>query len=81
MRRRVYDFGWECRSWKLRERKSGYPERTYVGLTKKTALSMARALCREIHEMGELVQLVVRGKDGRILFEATYGKDPKRRVG
>lgn len=49
---------------------------------KRTAVSMARRWARDRWEIhGLLSQLVVHGRDGRIQYEATYGRDPRSRRG
>lgn len=50
----------------------------FVGFTKKVAIAWARVMCRDLWSDGELVQLRVFNKNGRIAFEATYGKDSPR---
>lgn len=78
--RRVYDLTYDRtnRYWKLLERGNDPDSRYYHGLPRRTAIEMARAYCRELQSLGALVQLVVHRMDGRIAFEATYGKDPAR---
>ncbi len=50
--------------------------------TKRVAVSTGRRWARDRWERhGLLAQLVVHGRDGRIQFEATYGRDPRRRRG
>jgi hypothetical protein len=50
--------------------------------TKRGAVSLGRTKARMLHEdEGRMVQLVVHGRDGRIQYEHTYGRDPARRKG
>ena len=49
--------------------------------TKSSAVSFARRRCREQKEAGGLAQLVVHKMDGKIHYENTYGKDPKKYKG
>lgn len=49
--------------------------------TQKAAIYWARRRGREYARTGRLAQLVVHGKNGQILFENTYGRDPKRYPG
>lgn len=49
--------------------------------TKKLAVSDAADRCRSRQAVGELVQLKVYNKNGRIAFERTYGRDPRRTKG
>lgn len=50
--------------------------------TKRVAVSHARRWARSRWENhGELCQLVVHGRNGRIQYEHTYGRDPRRRKG
>ena len=47
--------------------------------TKKIAVKWGRAEARESWELeGRPSQLVIRGRNGRIQREFTYGKDPRR---
>lgn len=50
-------------------------------LPKKYAIQCVRQDCRALYLDGHLAQLRVYNKNGRIAFENTYGKDPKRRKG
>lgn len=45
--------------------------------TQAGAIRNGRYYGHRIHDAGRLSQLVVHGKSGRILWESTYGKDPK----
>lgn len=65
--------------WELIQRgKSTALERA---LTKAALLNAARERARAIQRRGRPAQLVVKGKDGRIQFENTYGRDPRRSKG
>lgn len=56
--------------------------KTCVGLsTKKAAIIKGRLEAQVIFGRGKLSQLRVFGKNGRIQFEHTYGKDPRRSKG
>ena len=48
---------------------------------KAAAVAAGREAARAHHAAGGLAQLVVRRRDGRLHYEATYGKDPARRRG
>jgi hypothetical protein len=57
-------------------------EEKFAWTTKEYALTESRRYARvRWLKHGELGQLVVHGKDGRIRFEATYGRDPRRYKG
>lgn len=45
------------------------------------AVNFARFLAGEHRASGGLSQIVLHGKDGRILWERTYGADPRRTPG
>jgi hypothetical protein len=62
------------RPWRLK--KSGVTVRTYR--IKVLAIEDGRILCRTLWNKGRPAQLVVHGRQGKIQFESTYGKDPKR---
>lgn len=49
--------------------------------TKKTAIKQARRAIRLRALTGEPHQLVTYNKNGRISWEATYGRDPRRHKG
>jgi hypothetical protein len=70
--------------WQVRRRTDGSDRgRTILEAPlKRTALRrMADILRGRWRVEGSLSQLVIRGKDGRILSERTYGLDPRRRAG
>lgn len=82
-KRRVLSLRWDL-NWRLEEGHGlerdvvdSYPHE----YTKKEAIRDARSSCRIIHAEGDLVQLRVFNLNGRISFEATYGKDPRRTAG
>lgn len=80
MKRRVYRVQWVRRSkeWTIR-RAPGYVE---FYATKRQAVGDARILAREDWRANKrLGQVVVYGKNGRVLFEHTYGRDPRRYPG
>ena len=45
------------------------------------AIASACAWARELKRCGHLAQVVLHTKNGRIAWERTYGRDPKRRKG
>ena len=49
--------------------------------TQADAVRYAIAHARADRSDGRLAQVVLHGKDGRIRWERTYGRDPKRRKG
>ena len=49
--------------------------------TKRQAVSEGVHRGRQIEEEGGLAQLRIKGKDGRVQEERTYGKDPRRYPG
>ena len=49
--------------------------------TQNRAVELAVRWAREDLADSRLAQVVVHGKNGRIRFERTYGRDPKRRKG
>lgn len=54
----------------------------FLSETKAHAISIAAEEARAVWKLlGDLTQVVVHAKDGRICFERTYGKDPARRKG
>lgn len=78
-RRWVYRISWDRRRglWLLRGR-----EWTYEFERKADALREGRlAASHRWRAYQELGQVVVHGKDGRIKFEHTYGRDPRRTKG
>jgi hypothetical protein len=48
---------------------------------KSLAVGWAAQFARGLWESGKLAQVKVWRKDGRIHFERTYGKDPRRTLG
>lgn len=52
-----------------------------ANLIKKDCVDAAAACCRDRLATGKTSQLVVHNKDGRVAFERTYGKDPRRSKG
>jgi hypothetical protein len=53
----------------------------YGSSSKTKAVREARSIGRGILLVGGLSQVVVFGQKGRIQFENTYGKDPRRHKG
>ena len=49
--------------------------------TRQHAVAVGRQICRTRRAAGEVTQLVIHGKDGRIQTESTYGRDPRRTKG
>lgn len=47
-----------------------------VNTSKLAAIWTARKMARDLWKNGELSQVVIHGKNGRIQLEWTYGKDP-----
>jgi hypothetical protein len=82
-KRIIYELRWSKANdqWMLSRR--GEVPFKYMGwLNKKASIASAATIARTHHEEnGKLTQLVVRNKNGRIAFERTYGKDPRRRKG
>lgn len=77
MKRIVYRIQW-VGYWRIQI--NGKPTRTQY-LTQAEAVGDARRSARSDHAIGKLAQVVLHGKNGRIRWERTYGKDPKRRKG
>lgn len=78
MKRIVYRVTYvaESKSWKVQG--PGQPK----SFTRKyAATKWARKTCRELWKGGQLAQLVVHKRNGRIQDEFTYGKDPRRTKG
>ncbi len=48
---------------------------------REAAVATGRLLCLLAHARGGLAQLVMHGVSGRILWERTYGADPRRSRG
>lgn len=48
-----------------------------VNTSKLAAIWTARKMARNLWKNGELSQVVIHGKNGRIQLEWTYGKDPR----
>ncbi len=79
---RVHHLGRDERWAVTRVRLDGLKERLVMLLTKAAAVAYAVEEARGRHYLtGELTQVVVHGKSGRIAWERTYGQDPKRRKG
>lgn len=64
-------------SWDIKEN----AQIIYRGIPKKEAVEIARGFGRECWGQGTLSQLVVHGRNGKIQFEHTYGKDPRKSKG
>ena len=75
-KRVVYEVGWDkwCEAWVVTRR--GKRGRTLYE-TKEKAIKAAR-LCANLDLLS---QVVIKGKNGRIQTEYTYGKDPRRYKG
>lgn len=70
-------FSRERGQWQLKE-----GARVISGFaSKRKAIDEGRLAGRSYWDAGRLAQLVVKGKNGRIMFENTYGKDPRRHKG
>ena len=53
-----------------------------TNVRKTHAVDFGRRLARHAWQKdGCLAQLVVHGRNGRVQFENTYGRDPRRRLG
>lgn len=66
----------------LRRNTSGAWVIAYQCETKRGAIFVGSGEARsEWRILRQPTQLVVHNRDGRIAFEATYGSDPRRRVG
>jgi hypothetical protein len=80
-KRLIYRVEWNKKSngWVLT-----YPNKfqKYCWPVKADAVAEGRECARTAHEAnGDLTQLVVHKKDGKIQFENTYGKDPSKYPG
>lgn len=53
----------------------------YRSKTKLEAVAKGRKMCRDLLADGVLSQLRIKGRDGRVQTEHTYGDDPRRHVG
>jgi len=75
MKRLKFTVLWLRDHWELRG----------IGFTiyprKADAIAEGVKLARAHHAAGELAQLVIKGKSGRIQSERTYGNDPRRSKG
>lgn len=78
-KRRVLWVEWSKRerAWVVR----GLPYGLGWFLVKQEAVSWAAANCRHHLAAGTTSQLKIRGKNGRIQSERTYGADPRRHRG
>ena len=56
-------------------------ERKNTFKLKPDAVESARLQARLEHDLGQLTQLIIKGKDGQIQDERTYGADPERSKG
>ena len=66
----------------LLEGKLPYPSAgPHWSQSKPRLVARGRAAGRTWWSRGQTAQLVVHGRDGRIRFENTYGRDPVRRKG
>lgn len=80
MKRQIFRVRWSRDGWVLRTPK-GTDIHSPSGL-KRVAVSMGRRLARmRWEDRGILTQLVIYGRNGRVQFEHTYGRDPERFVG
>jgi len=71
---------WDRRDQQWEVSINGFVE--YGTHAKKDAVVYARDMARGMRESeGTPAQLIVKGKNGRIQFEHTYGKDPKKTKG
>jgi hypothetical protein len=79
-KRRVYRVQWErkSREWTLRWPERHHASRAFFSV-QRDAIQEGRVVARaEWADGGTPAQLVVHGKSGKILWEASYGRDPKR---
>lgn len=80
MKRAVYRVQYIGESWQIRGPGVTTPDRWHAAKT--TAVHAAASLARSRWQtFGQLGQVVIHGKDGRIQSERTYGKDPRRHRG
>ena len=82
MKRAIYEVRWKKRwaVWTMGLRGTRQSLlNTYF--TKNAAVSGGVWYARRQWKLGTPAQLVVFAKNGRICFERTYGRDPKRRKG
>ena len=70
--RKVYDVAPDGRDWKIELESSG----DTVARTATQADAIKRA--RKLAKAGDLGQVRVHGRDGRLRTEYTYGKDPRQ---
>lgn len=75
--RKVYDVGPSKDGWSV---KSGR-ESLATFAVKTSAVADARRRARTVLRGGGLAQIRVRGRDGRLQCEWTFGKDPRRTPG
>jgi hypothetical protein len=68
---------WVRNAWFVRRG----PNTVALWTKKADAVQQAARLAREHRTAGGLAQVVIRGKDGRIQTERTYGADPRRTKG
>lgn len=81
--RTIFRIAWSAREgrWVLSRRSATASFEPQTFRFKVYAIAVAAQRCRELERGGELAQLVVHGKSGRIQFERTYGADPERSRG
>lgn len=56
-------------------------KKTHHFASQAEAVSFATTAARLTQGAGELAQVVLHGRDGRVRWERTYGADPKRSKG
>jgi hypothetical protein len=78
-KRRVWQVGWQDRGgyWEIWEVGQKASDRRDFRPTQVQAITWAKALAKKNRPS----QVRVRGKSGRVLYECTYGQDPKRYPG
>jgi hypothetical protein len=76
MKRIIFRIQHKSRFWEIKS--AGYANAFERQID---AVRHAVLYCRNLLDNGQTSQLVLHGKDGRIRWERTYGKDPRRSRG
>ena len=76
MKRKVYHVVPDERGWCVRRGRARYMDTWHPRKVQATARARSLAIVS-----GMLAQVVVHGRNGKIQFEWTYGKDPRRTRG
>jgi Uncharacterized protein conserved in bacteria (DUF2188) len=78
--RQIVTVTWVRGAWRLHVSGLGYQPGS--GFCRKPdAVSVGRGYCRLVVKRGHRSQLRIKGRDGRIQTEHTYGADPRRHKG